>query len=89
MRGLLAEKRALEGVVGASKLEVAELQEDAQVAAAQQAELEEGLAALGGLCEELEAQLREAIAREAAVCIAAVCCCRCFGSDTCRVVGIR
>lgn len=67
MRGLLAKKRELDGAVGAREQEVAELQEDATAAAGQQVELEEGLATLSGHCDELEAQLREAIAREAAV----------------------
>ena len=53
--------------MGAREQEVVELREDATAAAGQQAELEEGLAALGGHCDELEAQLREAVAREAAV----------------------
>ncbi len=53
--------------MGAREQEVAELQEDAKAATVQQAELEEGLAILSGNCDELEAQLREALAREAAV----------------------
>lgn len=46
----------------------------AKAAEATRKELEEGLAALGAQCDELEAQLHEAEAREAMVCTFYRCC---------------
>lgn len=68
VRKLLSEKRQLETTLGGSQAEVEELVADMVAQRESQNELEMAVSALGTNCEELEAQLKDAAARENAVC---------------------